>query len=104
MADRFGLTLAEVNDIIAYNENQVEQLMGWASGTYNLLGHGDVNGDGRTDQIGGNHVMLIKPDVTLETGSNQAAATGSTAQGIQEVMAWDDHGLKRYDIDPVGNV
>ena len=104
LADRFGLTLAEVNAIIAYNENQVEQLMGWASGTYSLLGHGDVNGDGRTDQIGGNHVMLIKPDVTLETGSNQAAATGSTTQVIQEVMAWDDHGLKRYDIDPVGNV
>ena len=104
LADKFGLSLAEINDIISYNENQVELLLGLASGTYSLLGHGDVNGDGRTDQIDGNHVMLIEPDVNLEPDSNQALGTGSASQVIENVMAWDDHGLKLYDIDPVGNV
>ena len=104
LADKFGLTLAEVDAIIDHNETQIEQLMGWAAGSFSLLGHGDLNGDGRTDQIDGNHVKLIQPTVTLETGSNQAEATGSTAQAVIEAMAWDDHGLKQYDIDPVGNI
>ena len=43
-----------------------------------LLGLGDVNFDGRTDQAGGQLVRRQRPVVTLLPGSFQAAAEGDT--------------------------
>src|SRR4051812_12801957 len=37
------------------------------------MGLGDVNGDGRTDQIAGNLIRIQAPTATLLPGSNQAA-------------------------------
>ncbi len=104
LADKFGLTLQQVKDIIDFNESQIEQALGLAAGSVTILGQGDLNGDGRTDQINGNHVLLIQPNVTLISGSHQAIEEGDTTQEIKTAFAYDDNGLLLYTMDPVGNV
>lgn len=67
-------------------------------------GLGDLNGDGRTDQVFGNLVRIEAPDVLLRAGSNEAARLGSTTQEIISQTQWNDHGQKVARIDPEGNV
>jgi len=104
LAERFGMSLAEVNQIIEANERQVEAALGLPEESFSLLGKGDLNGDGRTDQIAGNHVLHIQPSVRFEPGANQSQVEGRATQKIVTAYAYDDHGLKLYEVDPVGNV
>lgn len=67
-------------------------------------GLGDLNGDGRTDQMFGNPVRIEAPDVLLRSGSNEAVRLGSTTQEIISQMQWNDHGQEVARIDPEGNV
>ncbi|MCB9154976.1 MAG: DUF11 domain-containing protein [Caldilineae bacterium] len=65
---------------------------------------GDVNGDGRTDQIAGNAIRTEHPAVNLLPGSNMAGIEGDTTQEIVEIDAFNDLGQLLYHIDPEGNV
>src|SRR5579883_2043345 len=67
-------------------------------------GLGDLNGDGRTDQVNGNVVQANAPSVTLIDGSNEAKALGSTTQKIQSQLVWNDAGQYVQGIDPEGNI
>ncbi len=65
---------------------------------------GDVNGDGRTDQIAGNIIERRLPDATLLPDSNQAAIEGGARQRIVSAAWFNDHGQVIKTIDPEGNV
>lgn len=67
-------------------------------------GLGDLNGDGRTDQMFANLVRIEAPDVLLRTESQEAARRGSTAQKIFSQTQWNDRGQMTARIDPEGNV
>ncbi|MBI3722958.1 hypothetical protein HY251_03235, partial [bacterium] len=67
-------------------------------------GLGDLNGDGRTDQVAGNVVLVRAPPVTLLAGSNEALARGTTVQKIETQLAWNDAGEPLLTIDPEGNL
>lgn len=69
-----------------------------------LLGLGDVNGDGRTDQALGACIRTAAPTVTLLPGSEQAAVEGDTAQEIVTLRTFDDFGQLIQVEDPRGNV
>ncbi len=64
---------------------------------------GDLNGDGRTDQAGGNLVKLELPAVQLDPLSQQAAIEGDTSQEIVALYQWNDLGQIVAAIDPEGN-
>ena len=68
------------------------------------MGLGDVNGDGRTDQINGNVIRIEYPAVNLQPGSNQAEAEGTTVQQIVELFSYNDFGQLIRHTDPEGNV
>jgi len=65
---------------------------------------GDVNGDGRTDQIAGNIVERRLPTVRLLPDSNQAAIEGGVQQRIVSNAWFNDAGQVIKTIDPEGNV
>lgn len=67
-------------------------------------GLGDLNGDGRTDQVFGNMIRIEAPTVELRAGSNQALREGDTRQEIVSEIQWNDFGQKTAQIDPGGNV
>jgi len=62
----------------------------------------DLNGDGVTDQRGGNLVLRYHPAVELP---EQATWFGlQTAQTAQETWAWNEYGQEIRHVDPEGNV
>jgi len=67
-------------------------------------GLGDLNSDGRTDQVFGNLVRVQGPAVHLRPDSNQAIESGSTTQQIIAEQQWNDHGQVTATIDAEGNV
>ena len=67
-------------------------------------GLGDLNGDGRTDQVAGKRVHTEDPVVTLLGDSKEAARLGSTSQQILSETQWNDRGQLLREIDPEGNV
>ena len=68
------------------------------------LGLGDVNGDGRTDQIVGNVVRKVQPTVNLLANSRQAGIEGDTTQEIVSEFIYNRFGQITAEIDPDGNV
>ncbi|MGH9870336.1 MAG: RHS repeat-associated core domain-containing protein [Candidatus Polarisedimenticolia bacterium] len=67
------------------------------------LGLGDLNGDGRLDQIAGRPVRRDDPPVALDPASQQAAIEGDTTQEIVTRWAWNDHGQLASIVDPEQN-
>src|SRR5262249_35218173 len=68
------------------------------------MGLGDINGDGRTDQVMGNDIRTQSPTVNLLPGSNQAAVEGTTSQPIVTIYDYNDFGQTTRTVDPEGNV
>src|SRR5262249_41567565 len=68
------------------------------------MGLGDVNGDGRTDQIAGNFIQIQQPTVNLLPGSNQATVEGSTRQPVGQLYAYNPFGQKTRAVDAEKNV
>jgi RHS repeat-associated protein len=68
------------------------------------MGLGDVNGDGRTDQIAGNLIRTQQPTVTLLAGSNEAAVEGTTQQPIVTLYTYNNFGQTTSTVDPELNV
>ncbi len=64
---------------------------------------GDLNGDGRTDQAGGNLVRLEAPAVALDPASNQAGIEGDTSQEIVTLYSWNDLGQLTVLVDAEEN-
>ena len=67
-------------------------------------GLGDLNGDGRTDQVVGNVVRKQRPTVLLRSDSNQAVKSGSETQEVFSEYQWNDYGQPLADIDAEGNI
>ena len=65
---------------------------------------GDINGDGRTNQINGNTVRTQYPSVRLLPGSNQAVVEGGTVQPLVHVFSYNDVDQLLSETDPEGNV
>lgn len=65
---------------------------------------GDVNGDGRIDQVDGHAIRIDAPAVNLLPGSNQAIVEGHTTQEISTRYAYNDFGQLSRLIDREGNV
>ncbi|MDQ7008269.1 MAG: DUF6531 domain-containing protein, partial [Acidobacteriota bacterium] len=63
---------------------------------------GDLNGDGRTDQIAGHAVRLDEPVVQLDPKSNQAGLEGDAQQEVVTLWRHNDLGQLVAEIDPVG--
>jgi RHS repeat-associated protein len=68
------------------------------------MGLGDVNGDGRTDQIVGHVVKVIYPTVTLLPDSHMARLEGSPRQPIEEQYVYNTFGQMVRKVDAEGNV
>ncbi|MBI3949729.1 MAG: Ig-like domain-containing protein [Acidobacteria bacterium] len=68
------------------------------------MGLGDVNGDGRTDQIAGNVVKVIRPTVNLLPDSHMARIEGGTRQPIEETFTYNRFGQMTSRGDAEGNV
>lgn len=69
-----------------------------------LVGLGDLNGDGTTDQAQGQTVQIVAPTVTLLPGSNQAIIEGDTNQERSTRLQYNDHGQRTRIIDAAGRV
>jgi hypothetical protein len=67
-------------------------------------GLGDLNGDGRTDQVQGQVVRAQAPSVTLRPESLEADRLGTTSQAVVTETTWNDHGQPIAVVDPEGNV
>ncbi|MCB1121733.1 MAG: hypothetical protein KJT03_09305, partial [Verrucomicrobiae bacterium] len=67
-------------------------------------GLGDLNGDGRTDQVQGNVILNEKAAVTLLPDSKEAERRGSTTQEIRTRYHWNDAGQRTEVVDAEGNV
>ncbi|MHC4715706.1 MAG: DUF6531 domain-containing protein, partial [Planctomycetota bacterium] len=68
------------------------------------MGLGDVNGDGRTDQIAGNVIRIEHPTVGLLEDSEQALVEGDPFQEIVELFSYNDFGQMTSHTDPEENV
>ncbi len=96
-----GENYASLARQLGVSEAEVRELLKKAN---ILMGLGDVNGDGRTDQITGNVVKVIRPTVNLLLGSNMARIQGGTQQSIVEVLSHNQYGQLTKQVDPEGNV
>ncbi|MGH9870335.1 MAG: RHS repeat-associated core domain-containing protein [Candidatus Polarisedimenticolia bacterium] len=67
------------------------------------LAVGDLNGDGRTDQIRGKCVRVDHPSVALDPSSRQALIEGDTIQESQTLYQHNDHGQLIATVDPEKN-
>ena len=67
-------------------------------------GLGDLNGDGRTDQIAGKLVRTEGPAVNLPADSREALRRGTTVQSIITQLLWNSRGQPISRIDAEGNV
>ena len=94
-----GASYAGLAGKMGVTESEVRALL---SGTPMDLG--DINGDGRTNQINGNVIRIRHPDVHLLPGSSQAAAEGSTIQAIEELYTYNLFGQVTKYVDPEGNL
>ncbi len=65
---------------------------------------GDLNGDGISNQIGGNIVREVQPTVNLLASSAQAVVEGDTTQEIISEYTYNRFGQKTAVIDAEGNV
>ena len=65
---------------------------------------GDLNGDGRLDQIAGRVIRFEVPSVGLDPSSEQAGIEGDLVQEIVTLRVHDDHGQLVSEVDPEGNV
>ena len=66
---------------------------------------GDINSDGRIDQVAGNLIRVEAPPVLLRADSKEAEQRGGdTSQEIITETQWNDHGQQIAIIDPEGNV
>ena len=101
LANMLGITLAQFNQLIAWQDKQMKD--GGLPAGY-TFGLGDINGDGRTNQRAGNPIKIIQPTVTLISGSNQAIIEGDTTQEIVSIRTYNDHGQLTTDTGPEGNV
>jgi RHS repeat-associated protein len=90
LATMLGMTAAEVQQLL--------QDIGIS------MGLGDVNGDGRTDQIAGNILRTEYPTVHLRPDSNQASVEQATDQAIVEMSVYNDFGQMTRRVDPEGNM
>ncbi len=68
------------------------------------MGLGDVNGDGRTDQVAGNVIKEEFPTVNLLSDSNMVGVEGGTKQSISKLIIYNDFGQMIKEVDPEGNV
>lgn len=67
-------------------------------------GLGDLNGDGRTDQLFGNLVQVQAPDVLLRADANEAKRRGGVVQKIISQTQYNDNGQIIARVDPEGIV
>jgi RHS repeat-associated protein len=65
---------------------------------------GDLNGDGKIDQIAGNIVKIQSPTITLLSDSKQAQIEGSTKQAIARLLGYNAVGQLIREVDAEGNV
>jgi RHS repeat-associated protein len=86
--------------IVGLTATEVEQLLIDAGVP---MGLGDVNGDGRTDQIAGNLIRSDQPTVDLLPGSNQALVEGDTSQEVFTLSSFNDFGQMVTSVDAEGN-
>ncbi len=96
-----GTDLVGLADVLGVTVPEVTMLLADAG---IAIGLGDVNGDGRTDQIAGNVIRTDYPSVTLLASSNQAALEGDTVQEVVELFAFNDFGQLIRHTDPEANV
>jgi RHS repeat-associated protein len=96
-----GTNFAALARELGVTENQVRTLLQQATIP---MGLGDVNGDGRTDQLAGNMVKVIYPTVTLLPDSHMARVEGSTRQPSEEQYAYNTFGQRLRHVDAEGNV
>jgi RHS repeat-associated protein len=68
------------------------------------LGLGDVNGDGRTNQVAGNVVRVSRPAVRLPDGSALVEVERGREQPSDDTHAYDDQGQRTMTRDPEGNM
>jgi YD repeat-containing protein len=69
-----------------------------------LLGHGDVNFDGRTDQAMGNRIRCQLPSNMLLADSRQAAVEGDTTQEVIVLGRFNDLGQPIEQENARGNI
>ena len=65
---------------------------------------GDINGDGRTNQVAGNLLVMDAPVVVLDGTSQQAAIAGGNRQMVTTVYAYNEFGQPLVMVDPELNV
>ena len=63
---------------------------------------GDLNGDGRVDQIGGSPVRRDDPTVELDPAGNQAGVEGDPQQEVVTLWRYNDFGQVVTRVDPTG--
>jgi YD repeat-containing protein len=90
LAAELGITAAAVQQILA--DARIP------------MGLGDVNKDGRTDQISGNLIRTEYPTVNLVPGSKQAMVEGDMRQEVVELFAYNNFGQLIREQDAEGNV
>jgi RHS repeat-associated protein len=96
-----GTNFAALARELGVTESEVRNLLQQANMP---MGLGDVNGDGRTDQIAGNVVKVIHPTVTLLPDSHMARLEGSTRQPSEELYAYNSFGQQLRHVEAEGNV
>ncbi|WP_372369015.1 RHS repeat-associated core domain-containing protein [Candidatus Uabimicrobium sp. HlEnr_7] len=83
LIDKFGVDISSVQD---------------------RINSGDLNGDGRVDNICGNTIVVRQPNVNLLSGSLQSGVEGSTIQIIESRMAYNKFGQYVFTETPEGEV
>jgi len=96
-----GSNFAGVAQALGVSQREVRRLLNRAGIE---MGLGDVNGDGRTNQIAGNLVKVIHPTVTLPRGANLRQIEGGRKQPIEEIFTYNSFGQLNSHRDPEGNV
>lgn len=69
-----------------------------------VSGLGDVNGDAVTDRIFGTPIRTVLPEVTLDSGSNQAGIEGDTSQDSIILHLYNSFAQRTQTKDAEGNV
>jgi RHS repeat-associated protein len=94
-----GMDFAGLARQLGVSENEVRRRLQGVP-----MGLGDVNGDGRTDQIAGNVVKVIRPTVNLLSDSRMSQVEGGTRQPIEVTFVYNSFGQLLARRDPEGNV
>jgi len=96
-----GQNFAALANELGVSQDAVRELL---TKTNIPMGLGDVNGDGRTDQIAGNVVKVIRPAINLLPDSNTARIEDGTHQAIVELSSYNQFGQITSKVDPEGNI